>query len=88
MTIDLTKNPDSYVYHLERMSPSIKDMFYAPECTLLKMIDTVRAAVLKAKATPARRRFLMQLVTECFSKHDVQKLCYNAIAKGKNYQTY
>ena len=88
MTIDLTENSDSYVYYLARMSLSIKDMFYDSECTLLKMIETIRTAVLNAKATPARRRFLMQLGTECFSKHDVQNLCYNAITKGKNYQTY
>lgn len=88
MTIDLTKNPDSYTYYLERLSPSIKDMFYDSNCSLLQMIETVHKAVLNAKATPARRRFLMQLGTECFCKHDVQRLCYNAIAKAKNYQTY
>ena len=88
MTIDLTKNPDSYTYYLDRLSPSIKDMFYDSSCSLLQMTETVQAAVLNAKSTPARRRFLMQLGTECFSKHDVQRLCYSAIAKGRNYKIY
>ena len=88
MTIDLTRNPNSYVYYLNSMSPSIKEMFYDPNCSLSEMIMAVNSAVCKAKDTPARKRFLGYLDNECFSKHDVERLCSSAIAKGRNYKTY
>lgn len=87
MITDLTNNPNCYAYYLARLSPTVEEMFHDPECSLLKMLDTVRTAVLKAQNTPARRRFLMYLGTECFSKHDVQALCYNAINRGKTYRS-
>jgi hypothetical protein len=88
MTIDLTKSPNSYVYYLNSMSPSVKEMFYDSNCSLSEMTMAVNSAVCKAKDTPARKRFLGYLDHECFSKHDVQRLCYSAIAKGRNYKPY
>lgn len=88
MTIDLTKNPNSYVYYLNNMSPSVKEMFYNPNCSLSEMIMAVNSAVCKAKDTPARKRFLGYLDNDCYSKRDVERLCSSAIAKGRNYKTY
>ena len=82
--MDLTKTPNSYVHHLNKMSPSVKEMFYDPNCSLSEMIAAVNSAVCKVKDTEARRRFLGYL-DECYSKHDVERLCYSAIAKGRNY---
>jgi hypothetical protein len=86
MAIDLTNNPNCYVYYLARLTPTVKEMFYDSEYSFLKMLDTVKAAVLNANDTPARRRFLEYLDTECFNKHDVQVLCYNAVNRGKTYR--
>jgi hypothetical protein len=86
MITDLTNNPNCYDYYLARLSPTAEEMFHDPECSLLKMLGTVKTAVCKANDTPARRRFLTYLDAECFSKHDVQSLCYNAINRGTTYR--
>ena len=87
MTIDLTKNPACYVYYLDRLTPSVNEMFYDAECTFPKMLEVVREAVYKAKDTTARRSFLMR-INRCISKHELQALCYNAMSNGKSYQPY
>jgi hypothetical protein len=51
------------------------------------MIHAVSEAVHKANDTQARKRFLRDL-NACYTKHEVQALCYNAIERGKNYKGY
>ena len=84
--MDLTKNPNSYVYHLANMKPSISDLCYDANCSFEGMTHAVSVAVHKAKPTPARQRFLDYLFDDCYTKRQIETLCSNAIARGKNYQ--
>jgi hypothetical protein len=85
--MDLTKTPASYVYYLVRLEPSSEEMFYDTNYDTPKMIHAVSEAVHKANDTQARKRFLRDL-NACYTKHEVQALCYNAIERGRNYKGY
>lgn len=86
MIVDLTKNPNCYVYYLNKKSTTIDKMAQSSRYSFDEMLVAVRALVCKAKDTPARKRFLYRLHTQCLDKYDIASMCFNAINKGKNYE--
>ena len=86
MIVDLTKNPNCYVYYLNNKSTTIDKMAQSSKYSFDEMLAAVRTLVLKAKDTPARKRFLYRLHTQCLDKYDIASMCFNAINRGKRYE--
>ena len=87
MTLDLTKNPNCYTYYLVRMSPTPEELFRAESVSFEEMQEAVSCAALRAKSTRAQVYFLDRLYAECYTKRQINDLCYNSIKSARNYQT-
>lgn len=86
MYIDVTKKRGSYTREIIMELPAIRELFYNKSATVDEMREFVRSVVLRAKDTPARERFL-EYLDDTNSKWSIDGLCFNAIQKGRRYQS-
>ena len=86
MYIDITKKRGSYTRELVKELSVIRDLFYDKSVTVDEMREFVRSVVTRTKATPARERFL-EYLEDANSKWSIDGLCFNAIQKGRYYQS-
>lgn len=86
MYIDVTKKRGSYTRELVKELSTIRELFYDKSVTVDEMREFVRSVVTRTKVTPARERFLDYL-DDANSKWSIDGLCFNAIQKGRCYQS-
>ena len=86
MYIDVTKKRGSYTRELVMELPTIRELYYDKSATVDEMREFVRSVVTRTKVTPARERFL-EYLEDANSKWSIDALCFNAIQKGRRYQS-
>lgn len=87
MYIDVTKKYGSYTRELVKEMSKIRQMFYDRSVPFEDMRKFVHNTVCRAKATPARERFIGYLY-DCHSKYSIDALCFNAIEKARHHKSY
>lgn len=85
--MDLTRHPDCYTNKLAPKLDIIKQMFYDEKVSFEEMREFVKDLVVQAKNTKARQRFLKDyLYEECWTKRDIEQLCFNAVQKSRRFK--
>jgi hypothetical protein len=83
--MDLTKVSGCYSKELREMTPSIKLMLNEPSISTAEMKRVVLGIVELASINAgAKLRFIGNL-TNCQSKEEIDKLCYEAVIHGMYY---
>ena len=84
-TINLTRVNGCYSKELREAAPTIAFMLKEPKVSFDEMLKTVHNIVELATINAAAKKRFIKNLHSCTTKHEIDKLCYDAVRHGMYY---